>query len=92
MDNVTYVGPVYLAFLYERGEYVQKDRGKAHEYYKIAGQRPGIPQSVRSVINDGQVRTYYGTAAQGRYIVKRLTIAIVASLFFLIFAAICASL
>ena len=84
-DETNYFGPMVLAFLYENGQYVQKSRSRAHEYYCLAVDRGCDIEKVRIKA----YTTYYGSASQGNYIVKRLVIALVGSLIIYLIACFC---
>lgn len=88
----TYMGSMLMGFLYESGDYVLKNRSKAYECYCTAYNMPDCPDVVRSQLEDPIRRTYIGSSHHasnaGRYIVKRLTIAVVGSLLILAFCAI----
>lgn len=85
----------FMGALYENGDYVSKNRSKAYEYYSLALSKPDCSDNLKSVLKDAINRTYIGSSHHasdtGRYIVKRLTIAVVGTLlilgFFALFSA-----
>jgi TPR repeat protein len=81
-------GAMVLGLMYDNGQYVQHSRSKAHDYFVLSVQK-GC--KLKDIKNRAAV-TYYGSAAQGKYILKRWAIAIVGVIVFYLFVTICAAL